>query len=208
MLTPKQKKLLDFVHAFTAKNGYAPSQHEIARHFRFKSLGTVQNYLVRLERQGALRKTWNARRGVEVPPPLAALATTHAASSTVPLLGLIAAGCPIEATESGTDIEVPGSMIKSGFKHYALKVQGRSMIDDGILDGDWIVVRHQQTAQNGQTVVALLDNEATLKRYFRHADHIELRAANSEFAPIRVPASKGAGLRIEGILVGVIRSYV
>src|SRR4051812_43030850 len=114
-LTPKQKEVLDFIHSFSEEHGYSPSQQEIAKHFGFKSLGTVQNYLVRLERQGILRKTLNARRGAQVvsnpsKPP------TAEGSGTVPLplLGKVAAGRPIEAILSGETFDVPASLLKGG----------------------------------------------------------------------------------------------
>lgn len=228
LLTPKQKALLDFITSFRGQHGYAPSQHEIARHFGFKSLGTVQNYLVRLERQGALRKTWNARRGTQViqnsaPQPLSYAPTAHALPTNLrtmdgrrqfeeqslaphaiplPLLGRVAAGRPIEAVQHEETIEVPPSMIKTG-AHFVLKVNGDSMIEQGILDGDFVVIKKQVTANNGQTVVALIDNGATIKKYICRSGSIELHPANSAYKPIIVGAE--SDFRIEGILVGVVR---
>lgn len=204
LLTPKQKAILDFITTFRAERGYAPSQHEIAHHFGFKSLGTVQNYLVRLERQGALRKTWNARRGTQVvaaPQPLFN-EQPQLAAVPLPLLGRVAAGRPIEAVQSEETIEVPPSMIKTG-AHFVLKVNGDSMIEQGILDGDYVVIKKQVTANNGQTVVALIDNGATIKKYFLRSGRIELHPANAAYKPIVVEAD--SDFRIEGILVGVVR---
>lgn len=194
-LTPKQKKILDFIRSYTEQHDFPPSQQEIARFFGFRSLGTVQNYLVRLEREGVLAKQWNARRGMRVLRP--AVEATE-----LPLAGLVAAGKPIEAVEQPDTIEVPSSMIGAGM-NFVLKVQGDSMIGDGILDGDYVVVRKQTTAENGQTVVAMIRNEATVKRFYRRADRIELQPANPAMAPIMVEADES--FRIEGVVVGVIR---
>jgi repressor LexA len=255
MITPKQKTLLDFVRSFQASNGYAPSQQEIAEHFGFKSLGTVQNYLVRLERQGFLRKAWNSKRGMEVvdqatttprsatlgmstrsledsdtasakkslilaeaaegetswavPLPLSAARTTI----PLPLLGKVAAGRPIEYTERGEDFDVPVSFFKTPDvapeNHFVLCVSGNSMIEDGILDGDYVVIKRQADAALGQTVVAMVGNEATIKRYYRRkSGTIELRPANEAYEPILVNSlTETDQFRIEGVLVGVIRKY-
>lgn len=200
ILTPKQKLLLDYITEFQAKNGYAPSQHEIARHFGFKSLGTVQNYLVRLERQGALQKKWNARRGTQVLAPQPLL---QSMAVPIPLLGRVAAGRPIEAISHDETIEVPATMIKTG-SHFVLKVAGDSMIEDGILDGDYVVIKKQPTAENGQTVVALINNEATIKRIQRKSGRVELHPANPKYKPILVDSAV-EDFKIEGVLMGVIR---
>jgi len=234
MLTPKQKKILDYIEAHIKKKGYAPSQQEIARHFRFKSLGTVQNYLVRLEKNGFIQKTWNARRSLEPvksslesqgsaspqdfkstsasssPQRSASVTRLHEVGSgavPLPVLGKVAAGKPIEAIESGEPLDVPASLLSSGAKHFVLKVSGNSMIEDGILDGDFVVIREQDTAVNGQTVVALVGNEATIKRYYQKRDRIELHPANENYEPLVLTNLNDSGrdFQIEGILVGLIR---
>jgi repressor LexA len=194
-LTPRQKEILDFIESFVKERGYPPTQREIARAFGFRSLGTVQNYLVRLEREGALSRDWNARRGLR-------LRRQVLGAAELPLSGLVAAGRPIEAVENPDTIEVPASMVGPG-ENFVLRVRGDSMIGDGILDGDYVVVRKQATADNGQTVVALIDNEATVKRFYRKAGRIELHPANPAMAPIVVAGDES--LRIEGVVVGVIR---
>lgn len=199
-LTPKQKEVLDYIHSYTAEQGFAPSQQEIAKHFGFKSLGTVQNYLVRLERHGALRKTWNARRSTAVIPH-------HTAPEAVPLplLGRVAAGRPIEAITHDETIDVPASMIKGG-NHFVLRVTGDSMIEDGILSGDYVVIKKQKDASNGQTVVALIGNEATIKRYYRRGTKVELHPANPAYNPLIIDSLvESTELKIEGVLVGLIR---
>jgi repressor LexA len=175
----------------------------IAQHFGFKSLGTVQHYLVQLGNQGYLQKSWNARRGTRI--------GNTRTSFELPLLGRVAAGRPIEAIESRDTVEVPSFMISRGAtgprghipQHFVLQVQGDSMIEEGILEGDYVVFRKQATANNGQTVVALINNEATIKKYFKRKDKIELHPANDAYKPIIV--DHGEDFRIEGILAGVIR---
>lgn len=196
-ITPKQKKVFDFISQHIENKGFAPSQQEIANAFGFRSLGTVQNYLVRLEREGLLSRNWNGRRSLR-------LAAVAEQGMTLPLAGTVAAGKPIEAIETSDTIAVPPSMVGAG-EHFVLHVAGDSMIDDGILDGDYVVVRKQSTAENGQTVVALLDNEATVKRLHRHDQVIELHPANPTMQPIIVDAEIPFG--IEGVVVGVIRHY-
>jgi len=194
-ITPKQKQVLDFIETHIAREGYSPSQPEIARAFGFKSLGTVQNYLVRLEREGVLAKDRNARRGMRVLRP-------KQNGFELPLAGTVAAGRPIEAVETQGTIEVPASMVGPG-DNFVLRVQGDSMVGDGILDGDYVVVRKQASAENGQTVIALIREEATVKRFYRRGPHIELHPANPSMQPILVQDEEC--FRIEGVVVGVIR---
>lgn len=211
-MTPKQKQVLDFITRFRDKNGYAPSQQEIAKHFGFKSLGTVQNYLVRLEREGVLKKTWNARRSTEVVAPqpqsvaasMMPVALKEHSAVPLPLVGRVAAGRPIEAVQHSETVDVPATMLKGGAASFVLKVAGDSMIEDGILDGDYVVIKKQAHAENGQTVVALINNEATIKRYQHRGGRIELHPANSKYKPIIVDAESG-DFRIEGVLTGVMR---
>jgi repressor LexA len=195
MPTPKQKRMLDFIRSFTEANGYAPSQREIADHFGYRSLGTVQNFLVRLERLGLLKREWNAKRALE-------MVETEPQGMELPLVGRVAAGLPIESVETPETLEVPPTMLGRG-ENYVLRVNGDSMIGEGILDGDYIVVKKSQQAFNGQTVVALVDGEATVKNYYKRSDVIELRAANPEYEDILV--GPGQQFSLEGIVVGVIR---
>lgn len=204
-LTKKQREFLDYLENYSEEFGYAPSQQEMAAHFGFSSLGTVQNYLVRLERHGFLRKTWNARHGIEVigSPKMEAIP----ASAILPLVGRVAAGAPIEAIDQDQQqhVEVPATMLKQG-EHFVLQVFGDSMIEDGILENDLAIIRKQATAHNGQTVVALLDNAATIKKYYNYADRVELHPANPAYAPIVVQQTEPHDFKIEGVLVGVIRN--
>lgn len=198
-ITPKQKRLLDYIRDFAARKGYAPSQREIADHFGFRSLGTVQNYLTRLQREGLISRRWNAKRDLS---PVEE-APAHAPEGLeLPLLGLVAAGTPIEALSNPEPIAVPPTMLGRG-EHFVLRVKGDSMIGDGILDGDYVVVNRRPSAEIGQTVVALVEGEATVKLFYKKDGGVELRAANPAYAPIRV--SPEQEFRIEGVVVGVIR---
>ncbi|TNE98394.1 MAG: transcriptional repressor LexA, partial [Deltaproteobacteria bacterium] len=182
---------------------------EIKEHFSFKSFGSVQRYIKYLANAGFLESDWNARRGLKVVEDTPAHTPPSSPDvAEVPLLGKVAAGIPIEAIESADEsITVPSSMVQGSHKYFALKVKGDSMIEDGIFEDDLIVCRHQNTAQNGQTVIAVLEGEATVKRYKKSRSHIELIPANSSMEPIIVDQNSGA-FSIAGILVGLIRSYV
>jgi repressor LexA len=192
-ITPKQKRILEFISRYTAQNGFSPSQQEIAEAFQYKSLGTVQDFLIRLQQNGYLEKSWNAKRGLKV----------RSQGSSLPLLGKVAAGAPIEHLIHQEQIEVPPTMLKKGGDYYALQVKGDSMKDDGILDGDYVIIRRQSTAENGQKVIAIIDNGATIKSYFRRKERFELKPANEKFEPILVDPS--TPFRIEGLFVGLIR---
>jgi len=198
-LTEKQKEFLAFISRYMDEWSRPPSFEEICSHFGFTSYNTVTTYLKALERKGYVRlpKKKNQKRAVEVISPV------ETKRFEFPLLGRVAAGKPIEALEVADVIEVPPSMIGRG-DHFVLLVKGDSMKEDGILDGDFIVVRKQPDAQNGDTVVALINGEATVKRYYRRHDSVELRPANSGMKPILV--SEG-DLRIQGKVVGVMRHY-
>jgi repressor LexA len=157
-LTPKQKKVLEFITTFSDEHGYSPSQAEIARHFGFKSLGTVQNYLVRLERNGLLQKTMNAQRSMKVvsqPHTEETVGVKAESIVALPLVGKVAAGHPIEAIENHETLDVPADMVRRPGEHFVLRVSGDSMIEDGILEGDYVVIRKQGNANNGQTVVGV-----------------------------------------------------
>jgi repressor LexA len=209
-LTPKQQMILSFVRQFRDEHGYSASQREIADHFGFKSLGTIQNYLVRLKKQGAIEKEWNQKRDMTV-SDLAmgnpGLSEEPPEVKRLPLVGSVAAGRPIEAIESQEWMDIPSSLAPGKGPFFILKVKGDSMIEDGILDGDFVIIRKQSTATNGQTVVALVENQATIKRFHKASESIELRAANPAYDPIIVRGAAMAGVHIEGILAGVMRRF-
>jgi len=202
MLTPRQREAYDFIAAFLARRGYAPSYEEIRRHLGLASLNAVAKLVAGLRRRGALEPAAaNAKRALAPAPRGARPASVG--PHTVPLLGVIAAGEPLEPLENPEPIEVPPSLAGPG-ERYALRVRGDSMIEDGIRDGDVVVVRRAETAQSGQTVVAVVDGEATLKRFHRRGDAVELRPANAALAPIVARADRVA---IRGVLVGLLRRY-
>jgi len=198
-LTEKQKEFLGFISRYRDEWGQAPSFVEICSHFGFNSNNTVTTYLKILERKGYVRlpDMKNQKRAVEVINPV------EAKRFELPLLGKVAAGRPIEAVEQADVIEVPPSMLGRG-DHFVLEVRGFSMEEEGIMDGDFVVVRRQSRAEQGETVVAVINNEATVKKYYRNKDHVELRPAHEGMESIRV---KEGDMRIEGKVVGVIRYY-
>jgi repressor LexA len=196
-LTDKQKDFLAYISRYMESWGTAPSFDEIRGHFGFGSYNTVTTYLKILERKGYIRlpKQKNRKRAIELISPV------ETRRFEFPLLGRVAAGRPIEAIEDRSVVEVPPSMAGSG-ECFVLQVAGDSMEEDGILDGDFVVVRRQPVAQNGDIVVALINNEATVKRYYRGKRDIELRPAHAGMESIRI---KKGDLRIEGKVVGVMR---
>jgi repressor LexA len=198
-LTEKQKEFLGFISRYRDEWGQTPSFGEICSHFGFNSNNTVTTYLKILERKGYIRlpNIKNQKRAIEVVSPV------EAKSFELPLLGKVAAGKPIETIEQADVIEVPPSMLGRG-DHFVLEVRGFSMEEEGIIDGDFVVVRKQGRAEQGETVVALINNEATVKKYYKNKDHVELRPAHEGMEPIRV---KEGDVRIEGKVVGVIRYY-
>ncbi|MBT1072956.1 transcriptional repressor LexA [Pelotalea chapellei] len=198
-MTPKQKKVFDFITTYQERHGYAPSQQEIARGCGFESLGTVQHYLKLLERDGFLSRRWNGRRSIELNKPAQAVA----AGMELPFVGIVAAGRPIEAFQQAEVVEVPSAMAGTGNVVY--EVRGDSMIDQGIMDGDYVTVHSQPTAENGQTVIAELNGSITIKRFVRKGNSIELHPANPTMTPIMVQESDE--FHIRGILVGSMRFY-
>ncbi len=198
-LTEKQKAFLDFIHRYIEEWGRSPSFDEICSNFGFRSYNTVTTYLGILERKGYIRlpKEKNRKRAIELISPI------ETRRFELPLMGRVAAGKPIEAIVDVSAIEVPPSMIGDG-KHFVLQVKGDSMQEDGIMDGDFVVVKKQPTAETGETVVAIINNETTVKKYYPGKDHIELRPAHSGMKAIRV---HNGDVHVEGKVVGVIRYY-
>jgi repressor LexA len=198
-LTEKQHRLHDFLYRFQRANGYPPTINEIQQQLHQSSTSTVHKMLLTLERKGYIRRTPNVSRGIEI------LKTGSIDLCKIPLLGRIAAGQPIEAILNCDTRAVPPEMIKSD-KTFALQVSGDSMIGEGILDGDIIVVDPSRTAQKGQTVVALIDGtEATLKRFNRVGNTVFLEPANPKYKTLVIKPPKT--VEIQGILTGCYRLY-
>lgn len=201
-LTRRQKEILDFIESFLDEHGYSPSFEEIASFFQYRSLATVHEHLTNLESKGYIRKNYNESRSIEL-----ARTEMRLAAVELPLLGLVAAGEPIEAIEDTETIPVPEDLISgSTGSHYVLRVRGDSMIDEQIRDGDYVIVQSRMTAHDGEMVIALIDDEgATVKRFYRESGGlVRLQPANAALDPLSYRADR---VRIQGIVVGVIRRY-
>ncbi|MFH1671426.1 MAG: transcriptional repressor LexA [Candidatus Portnoybacteria bacterium] len=198
MLTKRQKQILDYIKKFIKENDYAPTIEEIKNHFHLSSLATVHKHIKNLESKGCLRKIENQPRSIQ-------LNNKRKLSDLIqiPLLGTISAGAPIEAIEIPETITIPKSDIGRFDDHYALRVEGNSMIDDGVYDGDVVVIKQQNIADNGQMVVAVIDdNKATLKRIYHEKDSFRLQPANPSLFPIYKKM-----VEIRGIVVKIIRNF-
>lgn len=196
-VTKRQKEILDYLKTYLAKYGYSPTFDEIATAFGFSSKGTVYKHIKALERKGLIKHEWNRTRAIEIEPE-------EREYSTLPVLGLVAAGKPVEAIESAEEVTVPSEFLRAG-RHYVLRVVGNSMIEEQIADGDFVVVQERAEAHNGETVVALVDEgEATIKKLFKRNGQVELRPANEQLDAIVLDAGR---VRIQGIVVGVLRKY-
>lgn len=198
-LTKRQREILDYIEASIADAGYAPTLEEIGGRFGLRSMATVHKHVANLEAKGYIRRRWNHSRAIELVER-----RRRPRAVELPLLGRVAAGSPIEAIEGNDSIEVPESLVRRR-ETYALLVKGDSMIDEGILDGDYVVVEERPHPDNGQMVVASIDGEATVKRFHREASGaVRLEPANPAYEPIIVHDRE---LEIRGVVVGVIRKY-
>lgn len=196
-LTKRQKQIIDFIQEFTEENGYAPSYREIGDHFGLSSTATVAEHVQSLQNKGYLKMDPNEARSIEI------IDDEKAAAIFLSLAGLITAGQPIEAVENKERIAIPVDFVKDEGKSYVLKVKGDSMIEEGIYDGDYVVVEENPSPRNGQVVVALLDNAyATLKKFYKEANRIRLQPANSTMKPIYAK-----NVLVQGIVRAVIRKY-
>ena len=205
-LTKRQKEVLDYLVGFINKHGYSPSFEEIAKALKLTSLATVHKHIGTLERKGFIRRGYNQSRSIEVlqlPKPVRQEVIERQVNE-LPLVGRIAAGRPLEAVEERETISL-GDFARAR-NTFVLQVKGNSMMDDHILDGDFIVVEQTQVANPGEIVVALVGGEeATLKRFYREGTgKVRLQPANTQMEPIVVPA---ADVKIQGRVVGVLRKY-
>ena len=201
-LSPKLKRFLDFIQRFILIHDQSPSYEEIMASLGFGSLGTVNWYVKTLEEEGHLSriKGPNGKRALTLSHKEHATTTT----ARLPLLGLIAAGEPIEALENPEMVDVPPSLLHPD--HYVLQVKGDSMIDEQIHDGDFIVARKARTARSGQIVVALINGEATLKCYVPKSNGVELHPRNPDFPVIKVNSQDD--FHINGVLLYSFRNYL
>lgn len=197
-LTKRQRQMLDCIREFIDENEYSPTLEEIGRMMGLSSPATVHKHLQNLEKKGQIKRNWNHSRSVE-------LTTVPKPSASLPLHGYVAAGSPIEAIETTDRIDVPREFVGSK-DSFVLRVQGDSMIEDGIHDGDMIIVEQRETALPGQTVVALINGEeATVKKFYPEGKRrVRLEPANSTMKPLRYPA---ASVKIQGVVIGLMRKY-
>ncbi len=198
-LTERQQQIVGFIRDYRTRNGIAPTQREICGHFGFSSFGTLQKHLRLLLEKGVLVRDWNQRRSLDVADEAAG-----APAVELPLLGRIAAGSPIEVLPGDDRLHVPESLTRKG-ENFVLLVSGESMVDEGIRDGDWVVVHRRTRAENGEMVAALVNGEATLKRLYREPQGlVRLQPSNARLAPLRV---REEDVQVQGIVVGLMRRY-
>jgi len=197
-LTEKQRRVYRFIKEYIEANDMSPSFVEIQDYFGFKSLNAVYEHVDNLVKKGFIKKGLsNKKRSM-------ALAEEKKNSVSIPLLGLVRAGEPIEACEAVEYVDVPEEMLARG-ENVALRVTGDSMIESNICDGDVVIIKRQSTAENGQIAVAIIDNKATIKQVYFHKDKIELRPRNPEMKSIFITGN--GDFQIYGVLVGLFRKY-
>lgn len=202
-LTKRQKEVLDFITQFIELHGYAPSYREIGAYFNYASVATVAEHVESLVAKGLLSKSDNEARSIQLVKAPGVDATP---SIGLPIMGLVAAGQPIETLGRHAEtLEVPPFMV--GRKNsYVLQVKGDSMIDEGIHTGDYVVVTEKPVPSNGEMVIALINGgEATLKRFYKEKDHIRLQPSNAAMEPIII--EPGTPIEIQGVVIGLIRKY-
>jgi repressor LexA len=195
-LTDRQKEIYEFIRTKIETRGYGPTVREIGQAFEIRSPNGVMCHLKALEKKGLILREGFSARAIQ-------LVDHRPPSHGLPMLGAVAAGAPVEAVASGDRLNF--DELFAGENHFALKVRGQSMIEDHIDDGDYVVIRKQGTAENGERVVAMIDNEVTLKRYVREKGQVRLEPANRAMAPIVLDESDNPNAQILGVLVGVLR---
>ena len=200
-LYKRQKQILDFIIQYIQKNGSSPTLSEIAQAIGVSSLATVHEHLTAMEKKGVIRRYNGAVRGIEVTDKKMG---SNLSGIEIPILGFIAAGAPIEPyTDPNATLKVASSLLSGKKPAFVLQVKGESMVEEGILPDDYVVVERQEEVKNGDIVVAMLESGfVTLKRYFKEASRIRLEPANSKMSPIFA-----RNVRIQGKVVGVVRRY-
>jgi len=201
VLYKRQKQILDFLNFYIEKYGHAPTLVEIAKKLGVKSLATVHEHLATLEKKGLIKKSSGIARSIEL---IDARISKIIKGIELPVLGFIAAGSPIEPyTDPAASFAVSANMVSPNKKSYVLQVKGQSMIEDGILEGDFVVIEETNQARDGDIVVAMIENGVvTLKRFYKEKDRIRLEPANSQMKPIYAK-----NVTIQGKCVAVIRKY-
>jgi repressor LexA len=196
-LTAKQARVLDFIGHWIQEQGYPPTFQELAQELHLTEKN-ARDYVLILERKGHLRRQPNVARGITLLKP----ATTEPLLE-IPFVGRVMAGKPVEVFEDHEPILVPPMLLRAG-THFVMEVRGDSMIEDGIREGDLVIVQQKASPSNGDTVVAVVQGEATIKRYYQRGDTIELRPANARMLPIQVDAR---AVEIKGVVAGLMRKY-
>lgn len=201
-LTERQRDILRFIRDYREKTGVAPTHREICDAFGFSSYGTVYKHLSLLEKKGLIRRDANQKRGVEL---VEQVETSRPADETLrlPFFGYIAAGLPLDVIAGEETIPVPPQLVGRG-ENYVLKVRGDSMIEDGIHDGDFVIISHRERADNGEMVVASVNGDVTLKRWYAEKGRVRLQPANSMMEPIFVSPDQ---VRVQGVVVGLMRRF-
>jgi repressor LexA len=194
-LTEKQRLIYDFIAKFIDEKGYPPTVRDIGEHFKIESPNGVMCHLTALVKKGVITRKGQSARAIQL------VGHTRSSAAELPLVGTVAAGQPIDAVETDEKFNFQDAF--GGPNHFVLQVRGTSMIEDHIEDGDYVVIRKQDTAENGQRVVAMIDREVTLKKFYRRDGKVILQPCNSEMSPIEV--SPESDSRILGLLVGVMR---
>jgi repressor LexA len=208
-LTERQRDILNFIREFSKERGVAPTHREICDRFGFSSYGTVYKHLSLLQKKGLIRRDWNQKRGVELVEQADEASRSESGGAPrgnvreLPLFGYIAAGRPLEVDLSDETIAVPEHLTSRG-ENYVLKVRGDSMVEDGILDGDLVIISRRELADNGEMVVANVNGEVTLKRLYREGERVRLQPANSMMGPIYAAARDVA---VQGVVVGLMRRF-
>lgn len=201
VLYRRQRQIIDFLRQFVQQHGFSPTLQEIANAIGVTSLATIHEHLATLARKNIIRRYEGAVRGIDLMTEDLQLGE---GSVEIPILGTIAAGSPIEPyTDPNAVMQIAPQFLSGNRRTYVLQVKGTSMIEDGILDGDFVVIEEQDVANNGDIIVALLENGvATLKRYFKEATRIRLEPANASMRPIYATQ-----VRVQGKVTAVIRKY-
>ena len=198
-LTERQRDVLQFIEDRIIRDGVAPTLQEIADAFGFRSTASAQKHVAHLEKKGFLERRKHQKRGLVL-----ASSKTLPTAVELPLYGAVAAGSPIESLPDDETVSVPSDFLRSG-DHYVLMVRGDSMIDEGVYDGDLVIVQRTRDAADGQMVVALVSGEVTLKRIYRNNDStVRLQPSNPAVPVILAPAAE---VEIQGLVVGLLRRY-
>lgn len=201
-LTGPQREILKFIEEYLQEHGIAPTHREIYQKLGFSSYGTMYKHLKLLQEKGFLRRDWNQKRGIEL---IRSIPCGEGSHRELPFLGRIAAGRPIEALSGSDRVEVPVHLLSnSGGDHYILRVIGESMIDEGIHDGDFVIVLRCDSVESGDMAVVLIGDDATLKRFYPEGDLVRLQPSNPTMTSIRLPARD---VRVQGVVVGLMRRY-